>query len=164
VPSIQNPISQGWADLTGSMGSFRLTRNSFTQFNQGIAYPATIGQTGGVYGGNMLVNPDPINQVITPTAKVFEADANYTSSYFVMFLGLDNADLLQAKSIVVVSAIQNMYVGAGGSNVVSSGNPGLAQTVTYPFNIQPIGQTRVYNYLDGIVANAPSYPGIQPSF
>ena len=164
VPSIQNPISQGWADLTGGMGSFRLTRNSFTQFNQGIAYPATIGQTGGVYGGNMLVNPDPINQVITPTAKVFEADANYTSSYFVMFLGLDNADLLQAKSIVVVSAIQNMYTGTGGSNIVSSGNPGLAQTVTYPFKIQPIGQTRVYNYLDGIRSNAPSYPGIQPSF
>ena len=164
VPTIQNPISQGWADLLSSLGSFRLTRNSFTQFNQGGAYPATIGQTGGVYGGNMLVNPDPINQVITPTAKVFEADANYTSSYFVMWVGLDNADLFQAKSIFVVSAIQNQYVGAGGSNIVSSGNLGLGQTLTYPFNIQPIGQTHVYNYLDGTRYNAPSYPGIQPSF
>jgi len=164
VPSIQNPISQGWADLTGGMGSFRLTRNSFTQFNQGIAYTATIGQTGGVYGGNMLVNPDPLTQVITPTAKVFEADANYTSSYFVMFLGLDTADLLQAKSIIVVAAIQNMYVGAGGSSTVSTGNPGLNQVVTYPFNIQPTGQTHVYNYIDGTVYYAPGYPGIQPSF
>jgi len=164
VPSIQNPISQGWADLTGGMGSFRLTRNSFTQFNQGGAYPAIIGQVGGVYGGNMLVNPDPLTQVITPTAKVFEADANYTSSYFVMFLGLDNANLFQATSIIVVAAIQNMYVGAGGSSTVSSGNPGLNQVVTYPFNIQPTGQTHVYNYIDGTVYYAPSYPGIQPSF
>ena len=164
VPSIQNPINQGWADLLGTMGSFRLTRNSFTQFNQGIAYPATLNLVGGVYGGNMLVNPDPINQVITPTAKVYEADANYTSSYFVMWVGLDNANLLQAKSIIVVAAIQNMYTGTGGASNLSSGNPGLAQTVTYPFNIQPTGQTHVYNYLDGTVYYAPSYPGLQPSF
>jgi hypothetical protein len=112
----------------------------------------------------MLVNPDPINQVITPTAKVFEADANYTSSYFAMWLGVDNANLFQAKSIFVNIAIQNQYAGAGGSNIVSSGNLGLGQALTYPFNIQPIGQTHVYNYLDGTRYNAPSYPGIQPSF
>ena len=146
------------------MGSFRLTRNSFTQSGQGGAYPATIGQTGGVYGGNMLINPDPITQVITPTARVYEADANYTSSYFAMWLGVDNANLFQATSIIVVAAIQNNYVGLGGASNVSSGNPGLGQTVTYPFNIQPTGQTHVYNYIDGTVYYAPSYPGLQPSF
>jgi hypothetical protein len=164
VPAVQNPISQGWSNLLGSMGSFRLTRNSFTQSGQGGAYPATIGQTGGVYGGNMLINPDPINQVIVPTARVYEADANYTSSYFAMWLGVDNANLFQATSIIVVAAIQNNYVGLGGASNVSSGNPGLGQTVTYPFNIQPTGQTHVYNYIDGTVYYAPSYPGLQPSF
>jgi hypothetical protein len=81
-----------------------------------------------------------------------------------MWVGLDNADLFQAQSIIVVSAIQNMYTGTGGASNVSSGNPGLAQTVTYPFNIQPTGQTHVYNYLDGSISYAPSYPGLQPSF
>lgn len=164
VPSVQNPISQGWADLLSSMGSFRLTRTSFTQSDQGGAYPASLNLTGGVYGGNMLINPDPITQVITPTAKVYEADAHYTSSYFAMWVGLDNANLFQATSIIVVAAIQNMYTGTGGASNVSSGNPGLAQTTTYPFNIQQTGQTHVYNYKDGTVYYAPSYPGIQPSF
>jgi hypothetical protein len=165
VPTIQDPISQGWADLCSSMGNFRLTKDAFSQFGQASAYPATIGFTGGVYGGNMLVNPDPIaNPSVTKSAIVYEADANYTSSFFAMWVGIDNADLLQAKSIIVTTALVNQYTAQGGANSTSSGNPGLSQTLTYPFNNQPIGQTHVYNYTDGTIAYAPSYPGIQPSF
>jgi hypothetical protein len=164
VPSVQNPISQGWADLLSGQGAFKLTKDSFSQFGQSGSYPATLNLTGGVYGGNMLVNPDLIATPGTPfTARVYEADAHYTGSYFAMWLGLDTSDLFQAKSIIVISAILNQYTGTGGSSITSSGNAGLTQSLVYPFNIQPTGQTHAYNYIDGVQHYSVYYPGIEPS-
>jgi acetyl esterase/lipase len=159
-----NPISQGWTNMLGNMGSFTLTRDSFYQSGQGISYPATIGLSGGVYGGNMLVNPNPIsNPSTTRSALVYEADANYGGNFFDMFLGLDNGDLFQAKSIIVIVALVNTYTGTGGSSNTSSGNAMIRQTLTYPFNNQPIGQTHAYNYIDGTTNYSASYPGIEPN-
>jgi acetyl esterase/lipase len=159
-----NPISQGWTDLLGNMGSFTLTKDAFYQSGQAISYPATIGFTGGVYGGNMLVAPNPIaNPGITKSAIVYEADAHYTSSFFSMWVGLDNGDLFQAKSIYVIMALANQYSGTGGSNSTSSGNAMIRQILTYPFNNQPIGQTHAYNYIDGTTNYSAYYNGIEPN-
>jgi len=162
------PINQNWVDLLSGIGTFTLSRNSFTQTGQVTGYNATIysNVSSGVYGGNMLVNPDPISNPGTALSmKCFGGDPNYTSSYIEMWLGLDSSNLLAAKSIWVVSAVVTAHTGLGGSNnYTSDGNLSLSQTTRYPFNIQQVGQSHAYNYTDGVRTNALSYPGIQPSF
>ena len=150
VPSDNSPVNQSVYDLTTNMGGFRLSRTSFQQLNATGGYTGTVNIPGGVYGGNLPQDPDPINNPgVQNMILISEKEAHYTDSYFNLFIGLDSTNLFNATSITIIGSYVNSYTGQGGFTTGPSGRFGEYINVVLPFNMSAPVFNHSYNYIDG---------------
>jgi hypothetical protein len=150
TPSSSTPVNQAVYDLTSNMGVFTLSRTSFIQQFASGGYNGTVLIPGGVYGGNLPQDPDPINNPgVQNMILINERDTHYSNSYFNLYIGLDNTNLFSAQAITVIGSFVNNYTGQGGYTTNPSGTFGEYINVVLPFSMSPPVFNHSYNYIDG---------------
>ena len=154
-----SPVNQAVTDLVSNMGTFTLSRSSFTQNNATGGYNGSVNISGGAYGGNLPQDPNPIaNPGVQNMILIREQEGNYTNSYFNLFIGLDDTNLFNTTSITVIGSYVNNYTGQGGFTTGPSGTFGESVTVALPFNMSAPVFNNAYNYIDGTYSYQPGYP------
>lgn len=113
-----------WTNLLAAMGTIKLTAYSMSQV--GSTQAGTFANSGnlGVYGGNL------------PTGWVFsitDADANYTSNYYQVYLSFNTANPLTATIMYIAAAVEDVHAPIGSGPDYVDGTTALNCNIYYPF-------------------------------